>query len=103
MNVKYILGHIIHIREKPSIQTTPNRNPTTHSSNMSSLEGKVIALTGGASGIGLATAKLLAQRGAILSLADINGKQLEAAAKSLERRMGPKSFSPWLTSRNYRR
>lgn len=51
---------------------------------MSNLEGKVIALTGGASGIGLATAKLLAQRGATLSLADINGKQLEAAAKSLE-------------------
>lgn len=51
---------------------------------MASLEGKVIALTGAASGIGLATAKLLAQRGAILSLADINGKQLEIVAKSLE-------------------
>ncbi|KIX94527.1 uncharacterized protein Z520_09913 [Fonsecaea multimorphosa CBS 102226] len=51
---------------------------------MSSFEGKVIALTGAASGIALATAKLLASRGASLSLADINAKQLEAAAKSIE-------------------
>ncbi|OLN91683.1 3-oxoacyl-[acyl-carrier-protein] reductase 9 [Colletotrichum chlorophyti] len=34
--------------------------------------GKVVALTGAASGIGLATAHLLASRGAKLSLADIN-------------------------------
>ncbi|KEF58644.1 uncharacterized protein A1O9_06570 [Exophiala aquamarina CBS 119918] len=51
---------------------------------MASLEGKVIALTGAASGIGLETATLLAQRGAILSIADINGAQLSAAAKSLQ-------------------
>jgi NAD(P)-dependent dehydrogenase (short-subunit alcohol dehydrogenase family) len=50
---------------------------------MSSLSGKVIALTGGASGIGLATAKLLASRGAVLSLADINGKDLEKVVTSL--------------------
>ncbi|KAK5050513.1 hypothetical protein LTR84_003794 [Exophiala bonariae] len=50
---------------------------------MANLEGKVIALTGAASGIGLATAKLLGQRGATLSLADINQGQLETVASAL--------------------
>lgn len=47
-------------------------------------EGKVIAVTGAASGIGLATAKLLASRGARLSLADVNGKNLETASREIK-------------------
>ncbi|ORY09965.1 3-oxoacyl-reductase [Clohesyomyces aquaticus] len=47
------------------------------------LSSKIIALTGGASGIGLATAHLLASRGATLSLADINSSALETAATEL--------------------
>jgi NAD(P)-dependent dehydrogenase (short-subunit alcohol dehydrogenase family) len=47
-------------------------------------EGKVVAITGAASGIGLATAKLLARRGARLSIADLNEKNLEAAAKEIK-------------------
>lgn len=44
--------------------------------------GKVIALTGGASGIGLQTAILLAAQGAIVSIADVSEKPLqEMAAK----------------------
>ncbi|KIV77439.1 hypothetical protein PV11_09233 [Exophiala sideris] len=50
---------------------------------MASFEGKVIAITGGASGIGLATAKLLASRGATLSLCDTNQAGLDDAIKSL--------------------
>ncbi|KAF2658610.1 NAD(P)-binding protein [Lophiostoma macrostomum CBS 122681] len=45
---------------------------------------KTIALTGSASGIGLATAHLLASRGASLSLADVNGEALERAAKDIQ-------------------
>ncbi|KAL4898371.1 putative oxidoreductase [Aspergillus ambiguus] len=48
----------------------------------SSIKNKVIALTGGASGIGLATAKLLAARGAKISIADLNS-ELDKAAESV--------------------
>ncbi|KAI1035786.1 hypothetical protein LB505_003828 [Fusarium chuoi] len=50
---------------------------------MSSFDGKTIAITGAASGIGLAVAKLLASRRAQLSLADMNKAGLEDALKSL--------------------
>lgn len=51
---------------------------------MSSFQGKVIAITGAATGIGCATATLLAKRGATLSLCDNNIKQLEKSARSFE-------------------
>ncbi|RFU26000.1 hypothetical protein B7463_g10335, partial [Scytalidium lignicola] len=51
---------------------------------MASLLGKRIVISGAASGIGLATAKLLAKRGAVLSLSDINKKGLDAALKTLD-------------------
>lgn len=43
-----------------------------------------IVISGAASGIGLATAQLLARRGAVLSLSDINKKGLDAALRSLD-------------------
>ncbi|KAI3543955.1 short-chain dehydrogenase [Colletotrichum filicis] len=46
---------------------------------MASLDGKVYAFTGGASGIGLATAKIIAKRGATVCLADIDPEALEQA------------------------
>ncbi|KAL8943757.1 MAG: hypothetical protein Q9216_000863 [Gyalolechia sp. 2 TL-2023] len=52
---------------------------------MTSLEGKIIVITGAASGIGLATAHLLAARGATVSIADVKDEPLIAAADSIKK------------------
>lgn len=52
---------------------------------MTSFEGKVIALTGAASGIALATARLLASRGASISVADVRQEPLDAAVADIEK------------------
>jgi NAD(P)-dependent dehydrogenase (short-subunit alcohol dehydrogenase family) len=51
--------------------------------------GKVIAVTGAASGIGLVTARYLAQRGASLSLADIQENELLEAEASIKSLLSP--------------
>ncbi|KAJ0426896.1 hypothetical protein BJY00DRAFT_297840 [Aspergillus carlsbadensis] len=51
---------------------------------MESSKGQIIAITGAASGIGLATCRMLASHGAVLYLADRDSKGLEAAISSLE-------------------
>jgi len=58
-----------------------NLSSTTHPSSpfiKMSMQGKIIAVTGGASGIGLATVKLIASRGATVCLADVDPVALEA-------------------------
>ncbi|CAF9937546.1 hypothetical protein IMSHALPRED_000453 [Imshaugia aleurites] len=52
---------------------------------MTSLEGKVIAITGAASGIGLATARLLASRGASISVSDVRQEPLDAAVADIQK------------------
>jgi len=49
-----------------------------------SFTGQVITITGAAQGIGLATAKLLASRGASLCLADVQEQALEKAAAEIK-------------------
>ncbi|KAH3999085.1 hypothetical protein HBH70_093320 [Parastagonospora nodorum] len=51
---------------------------------MSSLSNRVVAITGAASGIGLATAHLLASHGAHLSLADVNTSALDKTEKDIK-------------------
>ena len=51
---------------------------------MSSFEGKVVCITGAGSGIDLATAKVLASRGAKLALAEIKEATLEKAVSEIK-------------------
>ncbi|MCB1273378.1 MAG: SDR family oxidoreductase [Leucobacter sp.] len=48
-----------------------------------SLQGKVVAVVGGANGIGLATARLLAAGGARVAIGDFDGDAARAAARGL--------------------
>lgn len=57
-----------------------------------SLEGRVAIITGAASGIGLATAKLLAEVGAIVALIDINEKDGIEVAKAIREAGGKAKF-----------
>ncbi|HZI03156.1 MAG TPA: SDR family NAD(P)-dependent oxidoreductase, partial [Archangium sp.] len=48
---------------------------------MKTVQGKVAAITGAGSGIGRATAKLLAQKGCHVAISDVNEKGLAETAE----------------------
>jgi NAD(P)-dependent dehydrogenase (short-subunit alcohol dehydrogenase family) len=50
---------------------------------MSGLQGRSAIVTGAASGVGEASARLLAERGAAVVIADINGERAEAVAQDI--------------------
>ncbi|KAJ9667871.1 hypothetical protein H2201_002057 [Coniosporium apollinis] len=65
----------------------------------SSFSGRVFVVTGSASGMGLATAKPLLERGASLGLCDLNGASLEKLFNSLPEEQKSRVIIQIMTSR----
>jgi NADP-dependent 3-hydroxy acid dehydrogenase YdfG len=68
-------------------------NRTQRGARMSGIEGKVVAITGASSGIGEATANLLAQRGAKVVLAARRADRLQALAAGITEAGGEATYA----------
>lgn len=87
------LEHLTPKRQRTSQETAPSTTIATDTSSSTMtqtngngvsytpLRGKVYAITGGASGIGLATAQILSRKGATVCIADVDPEAMKAAEK----------------------
>ncbi|KAL7812024.1 hypothetical protein V8C26DRAFT_407907 [Trichoderma gracile] len=66
------------VQKAPQVVAAPLASPEVPSGPLP-LSGKVFAITGGASGIGLATAQVLSRRGATVCIADVDPEAMKAA------------------------
>ncbi|UKZ72571.1 hypothetical protein TrVFT333_000203 [Trichoderma virens FT-333] len=66
------------VQKAPQVVATPLPPPSVPTGPLP-LSGKVFAITGGASGIGLATAQVLSRRGATVCIADVDPEAMKAA------------------------
>ncbi|CAG9994388.1 unnamed protein product [Clonostachys byssicola] len=71
--------------DNSTAQSVASKADTSYEGQYTSLMGKVIAISGAGSGIGLATAKLLCSAGARLSLLDNAKEPLENAAEDIRK------------------
>ncbi|UKZ93418.1 uncharacterized protein TrAFT101_008332 [Trichoderma asperellum] len=67
------------VQKAPQVVAAPLSPPPVVIDGNLALKGKVFAITGGASGIGLATAQVLSRRGATVCIADVDPEAMKAA------------------------
>ncbi|KAM0477605.1 hypothetical protein ACHAPX_005919 [Trichoderma viride] len=67
------------VQKSPQVATASLPPPPIVIDGNMALKGKVFAITGGASGIGLATAQVLSRRGATVCIADVDPEAMKAA------------------------
>src|SRR5439155_24746562 len=79
------LNLVLRLRAERTAASGPSRpeGALTYSRRMGRLEGKVAIVTGAGSGIGEATARLMAREGASVVVADIDGSAAERVAGEL--------------------
>ncbi|UKZ70848.1 uncharacterized protein TrAtP1_011817 [Trichoderma atroviride] len=67
------------VQKTPQVATASLPPPPIVIDGNMALKGRVFAITGGASGIGLATAQVLSRRGATVCIADVDPEAMKAA------------------------